>query len=91
MPAIVCADASERGAPAEPAKASLFFEISAEWGTLVWTGVGRQEIAMYIDPAAGSLILQLVAAGFFAALASIKRVRESVRRLFQTLFGRTKK
>jgi len=46
---------------------------------------------MYIDPAAGSLILQLVAAGFFAALASIKRVRESVRRRFQTLFGRTKK
>jgi hypothetical protein len=43
---------------------------------------------MYIDPAAGSLILQVLAAGVLAATASVKRTRESVKRLLRGLFGR---
>jgi len=49
------------------------------------------EAFVYIDPAAGSLILQLVAAGFFAALASMKRVREAAGRLFRAVLRRNKK
>jgi hypothetical protein len=45
---------------------------------------------MYIDPAAGSLILQVLVAGVLAATASIRRVRESVKHFFQGLFGRHK-
>jgi hypothetical protein len=45
---------------------------------------------MYIDPAAGSLILQVLAAGAIAAAASIKSARERVGRLFRRLFGRGK-
>jgi len=43
---------------------------------------------MYIDPAAGSLILQVLAAGVLALTASVKSARESVKRLFRGLFGR---
>lgn len=43
---------------------------------------------MYIDPAAGSLILQVLAAGVLAVTASVKSARESVKRLFRGLFGR---
>ncbi len=43
---------------------------------------------MYIDPAAGSLILQLLAAGLIAAGASIRRVRESVQSFFRSVFSR---
>ena len=46
---------------------------------------------MYIDPAAGSLILQLIAAGFFAAIASIQKVRESIKRFFVAIVSRHKK
>jgi hypothetical protein len=45
---------------------------------------------MYIDPGAGSLILQVLAAGTLAALASIRRARESAKRLWRGLFGRKK-
>jgi len=45
---------------------------------------------MYIDPAAGSLILQVLAAGILAAMATIKSARESVKRLLRELFGRRK-
>ena len=50
-----------------------------------------KEGLVYIDPAAGSLILQLVAAGFFAALASTRKVRDAARRLFRAVMGRNKK
>lgn len=45
---------------------------------------------MYIDPAAGSLILQVLIAGVLAATASVKRVRDAVKHFFQRLFGRHK-
>jgi len=45
---------------------------------------------MYIDPTAGSLILQVLAAGAFALAASVKSARESAKRLFRGLFGRRK-
>ena len=45
---------------------------------------------MYIDPAAGSLILQVLAAGVIAAAASVRSARESVRRFFRGLLGRGK-
>lgn len=43
---------------------------------------------MYIDPGAGSLVLQAVAAGIFAALAGIRGARESVKRFVRGLLGR---
>ena len=43
---------------------------------------------MYIDPAAGSLILQLLAAGLIAGGASIRRVRERVHSFFKSVFFR---
>ena len=45
---------------------------------------------MYIDPGAGSLILQVLAAGVLAAAASLRSARESAKRLFRGLFGRRK-
>ena len=45
---------------------------------------------MYIDPAAGSLILQVLAAGVLAVTASVKSARESAKRLLRSLFGRTR-
>ena len=41
---------------------------------------------MYIDPAAGSLILQVLVAGILAITTTIKTVRESVKRFVQGLF-----
>ncbi len=46
---------------------------------------------MYIDPAAGSLILQVLAAGVLAVTASVKSARESVKRFFRRLLGRSEK
>jgi hypothetical protein len=43
---------------------------------------------MYIDPGAGSLALQLVAAGFLAFAAGAKSARESVKRTLRRLLGR---
>jgi hypothetical protein len=43
---------------------------------------------MYIDPTAGSLMLQVMAAGVFALTASVRRVRESAKRLLLGLFRR---
>lgn len=45
---------------------------------------------MYIDPAAGSLILQVVAAGILAVTAGVRSVRESVKRMIRGLFRRGK-
>jgi hypothetical protein len=45
---------------------------------------------MYIDPAAGSIILQVLAAGALAGAASIKRIRESLKRFLLGRFGRRK-
>lgn len=39
--------------------------------------------AMYIDGAAGSLILQMLAAGIIALGATLRSVRESVKRFFR--------
>ena len=41
---------------------------------------------MYIDPAAGSLILQVLIAGVLAATASVKSARDSVIRVLRGLF-----
>jgi hypothetical protein len=38
---------------------------------------------MYIDGAAGSLILQMLAAGIIALGATLRSVRESVKRFFR--------
>ena len=51
------------------------------------TGV-LQEAAMYVDPASGSLILQLLAAGALAAVATMTRVRNALRGFFRSLLRR---
>jgi hypothetical protein len=43
---------------------------------------------MYVDPAAGSLILQVLAAAVLAATVSLKSARESAMRWIRGLFGR---
>lgn len=43
---------------------------------------------MYIDPAAGSLLLQLIGAGLVSALALAKGVRRSLVLGLKSLFGR---
>ena len=43
---------------------------------------------MYIDPAAGSLILQVLAAGFLSALAVFKNVRHALKGFVKNLFTR---
>ena len=44
---------------------------------------------MYIDPNAGSLILQVIAAAAFSALAFVGRVRQGVRALLARLTSRS--
>jgi hypothetical protein len=44
---------------------------------------------MYIDPTAGSLVLQALAAGVLAAAASFRGAREAVGRLIRRLTGRS--
>jgi hypothetical protein len=46
------------------------------------------EVPVYIDPAAGSLILQVLIAGILAVSTMLKSVRASIKRFFQGLFGR---
>ena len=41
---------------------------------------------MYIDPAAGSLILQVLVAGVLAVVTTFKSARQSVARAFRDLF-----
>jgi hypothetical protein len=43
---------------------------------------------MYIDPAAGSMLLQLIGAGIVSALAFTKGIRRSLAQGFKALFGR---
>lgn len=43
---------------------------------------------MYIDPAAGSLILQVLAAGALTAIATVKGARDSAMRFIRGLFRR---
>ena len=45
---------------------------------------------MYIDPAAGSLILQVLIAGILAVGATVRSVRDSVIRAVRGLFGSRK-
>lgn len=45
---------------------------------------------MYIDPAAGSLILQVLIAGVLAVTTTMKSARESVMRQFRRLFSSRK-
>jgi hypothetical protein len=45
---------------------------------------------MYIDPATGSIVLQVLAAGILTVMASVRSWRESVKRVFLRLFGREK-
>lgn len=40
---------------------------------------------MYIDPTAGSLVLQFVAAGVLSLLAMFSRVREAAKSFFKSL------
>lgn len=40
---------------------------------------------MYIDPTAGSLMLQAIAAGALSALAMFSRVREGAKSFFRSL------
>jgi hypothetical protein len=43
---------------------------------------------MYIDPNAGSLILQVIAAAVFSAVAFVGTIRRAVRAFFARLTGR---
>jgi hypothetical protein len=43
---------------------------------------------MYIDPAAGSLILQLIAAGVLAAATTMTRVRTAISGFVRSIFAR---
>ena len=43
---------------------------------------------MYIDPTAGSLVLQVLAAGALSAVAMFARVREGVKSLFRSVLPR---
>jgi hypothetical protein len=45
---------------------------------------------MYIDPAAGSLILQVIIAGILAVTATVKSARDTVIRVLRGLFGSRK-
>ena len=45
---------------------------------------------MYIDPAAGSLILQVIIAGILALTTTVKSARDSVIRVLRGLFGSRK-
>jgi hypothetical protein len=40
---------------------------------------------MYIDPTAGSLLLQFIAAGVLSAVAMFSRVRQAVKAVFKSL------
>jgi len=40
---------------------------------------------MYIDPATGSLVLQILAAGVLSVVAMLSRVREGVKSLFRSI------
>jgi len=43
---------------------------------------------MYIDPTAGSLVLQVLAAGVLSAVAVFARLREGVKHVFRSLLPR---
>jgi hypothetical protein len=43
---------------------------------------------MYIDPTTGSLVLQVLAAGFLSLLAMVGRVREAFKSFFKLLVPR---
>jgi len=43
---------------------------------------------MYIDPATGSLVLQVLAAGALSAVALFARVREGLKGFFRSLLPR---
>lgn len=43
---------------------------------------------MYIDPTTGSLVLQILAAGFLSLLAMATGVREAVKHFFKLLIPR---
>jgi hypothetical protein len=45
---------------------------------------------MYLDPAAGSLVLQVLIAGVLAVTTTLKTVRHSIARAFRSLFGARK-
>ena len=45
---------------------------------------------MYIDPAAGSLILQVIIAGILAVTATVKSARDTVIRVLRGLFSSRK-
>lgn len=42
---------------------------------------------MYIDPAAGSLVLQVLIAGVLTVASTFKAARQGVARTFRNLFG----
>lgn len=43
---------------------------------------------MYIDPTAGSLVLQVIAAGALSAVVMMARVREALKSFFRSLIPR---
>jgi hypothetical protein len=43
---------------------------------------------MYIDPTAGSLVLQFLAAGILSAVAMFARLREAAKSFFKSLMPR---
>ena len=43
---------------------------------------------MYIDPAAGSIVLQMLIAGALSALALVTKVRVAVVNFFRNIFSR---
>jgi len=43
---------------------------------------------MYIDPTAGSLVLQVLAAGVLSAVVMLGRLREGIKQVFRSLWPR---
>jgi hypothetical protein len=43
---------------------------------------------MYIDPTAGSLVLQVLAAGVLSAVVMLGRLREGIKQVFRSLSPR---
>ena len=47
-------------------------------------------ILLYIDPGAGSLLIQLLIAGLLGSVAFFGRIRQSIRTIFDKLFGKNR-
>jgi hypothetical protein len=59
-----------------------------EAGRARYSPTALETTQMYIDPTTGSLVLQVLAAGFLSLLAMVGRVREAFKSFFKLLVPR---